>query len=194
MAKASPEELAMHKTAETDVDAALKEQLENPTQPVVEKADETPAPGEAPKAKRGRPSNAEKALKETLEKETVGDDGAKANVGAKPGRKPGSGKSGIDATALGNQLVGIHALAAMITGIPECQIQPQEGTALAEAVVAVCQEYNLSLSGKTGAGIQLFAAAAMIYMPRVLHYKSRVSQAQQIEVPQNANTQFTPAG
>lgn len=194
MAKATPEEKAMHALAEKDVDAALQQQLENPAPLATEKAEETvaPAPDAQPaKRGRGRPSNAEKALNDVLQKENVsGDNSGAAGATNKPGRKPGSTKSGlIDAAALGEQLVGIHALAAMFTQIPEFQLQPQEGEALAKAVVAVCQEYNLSLSGKTGAGIQLLAAAAMIYAPRILHYKGRMAAAQATEV--NPNAQFT---
>lgn len=184
--KANPDELAMHKAAEKDVDAELEKQLQTPTVAVVETAEETTFTQEPPKRKRGRPSNAEKALEDVLQKENVGDDSVKPGVTNKPSRKSGGSKSGImDPVALGEQLVGLHALAAMFTQIPEFQIKPEEGANLAAAVVAVCQEYNLSLSGKTGAGIQLMAAAAMIYVPRVLHFKSRISQAQQNEAAVN---------
>lgn len=190
MAKATPEELAMHKTAESEVDAALQKQIETPAPVVTEKAEETTFTQEAPKRKRGRPSNAERALEDVLQKENVADDAATPGSAAKPGRK--SAKSGlIDAGALGQQLVGIHALAAMMLQIPELQLTPPEGDGLAKAVIAVCQEYNLSLSGKTGAGIQLFAAAAMIYAPRLLHYKSRIHQAQ-AENGGNPNVQPGP--
>lgn len=181
MAKATPEEKAMHALAEKDIDQALENQLENPA-PIIDETpsgDETVISAPPPKRGRGRPSNAEKLLNETLVKETVGDDGATTATAKKPGRTAGkSGKGTMDPAALGNQLVGIHALAAMFTQIPELQLQPQEGNALAQAVINVCQEYDLSLSGKTGAGIQLLAAAAMIYAPRLMHYKARVTQAQ----------------
>lgn len=120
------------------------------------------------------------------------------SVPKKRGRKPGTGKStpeqieaggatekpqkrtskvSFDVKAMGKQLVGLHALAYAATGIPECAINDQEGEMLAGGVAAVCEQYNLAISGKTGAMLQLFAAAAMVYGPRYVSLQRRMAQA-----------------
>lgn len=91
-------------------------------------------------------------------------------------------KTTYDLGLLTNQLVGIHMMAYQMTGIPELQIAPQEGAALASAVIAVAEQYDLSIDGKTGAAIQLLATAAMIYAPRVMSVKKRAAEAQKNNV------------
>lgn len=168
MAKATPEELAMHLNAK---DEPIEEPVDQPkaeplatNDPIVE--------GEPPKKKRGRPfgaSSAEKILEESL------GSASSATGSARPGRKSGA-KQKTDPTALAKNLIGIHTLVAMMTGIQEAQIGPEEANQLAVAVCGVCEEYDLAISGKTGAAIQLFAAAAMVYAPRVFMFKMRMAQ------------------
>lgn len=201
--KATPEELAMHANARDEESAAtvLTEKIIEGNGDAVDTtgAGDIEADTVKPARKRGRPSSAEKALNETLEKETPGAAVGDAPSANKPGRKPGK-KAAPSGEALGKQLVGIHALAAMFLQIPEVQISEAEGVQLGSAIVAVCEEYNLSITGKTGAAIQLFAAAAMIYAPRAFVVKARIdSQRTAQEAARNANAQvgnihaFTPA-
>lgn len=133
----------------------------------VEGAQQEAAQIEPPKKRRGRPPKNPDILTEKV-------DGAEASgqSAARP-RKTAKGKA-TDVGALAQQLVGVHQLVAMVAGIPEAQIAPQEGEHLAKAIVAVCDEYGLSVTGKTGAALQLFAAAAMIYGPRVWAFNVRV--------------------
>lgn len=174
----------------TDDERAIAEQMERALaeEPVlVEKTlEETTAPetvaetsappvstpeSAQPKRKRGRPSSAENALRESV----AGVEGqSTSSGGAKRGPKP-KGKNS-DPSTLAKSLVGIHALAAMITGIQEAQLSDGEGQALAEGVIAVCDEYGFSIDGKTGAAMQLFGACAMIYGPRVFAFKMRMAQ------------------
>lgn len=107
---------------------------------------------------------------------------AAASSGRKgPGRpKGGKSKVSFDADAqsqLAKQLMGLHQLAALATGIPEMAINETEAVMLGAAVANVCEEYDLSLSGKTGALVQLLAAAAMVYVPRVQHVGARIRAA-----------------
>lgn len=126
---------------------------------------------EPPKRKRGRPSNAEAALRETLGAPAD----APASGGAKRGPKPKSGKSS-DPAVLAKSIAGIHQLGAMLLQIPELQLQEEEAKGLADAVTAVCEEYGLSIDGKTGAAMQLLGAAAMVYGPRYFHFKMRIAK------------------
>ena len=89
---------------------------------------------------------------------------------------------------LAKQIIGLHTIGAMMTGIPEMAIGVAEGEMLAAAVLAVAAEYNLELSGKAGAAIQLLAACAAIYVPRLLMVKQRVAQQQAMPNVTTADT------
>lgn len=98
----------------------------------------------------------------------------------KPGRKPK--KTVMDAAArssLGKQIVGLHMVSAMAFSIPELVITEQEGELLANAIAAVSEEYGLSLTGKTGAALQLVGTGAMIYLPRFFAMQKRVNAARE---------------
>lgn len=186
MAKATAEELAMHLNAKDDpIEEPLVEPKAEPlatNDPIVE--------GEPPKKKRGRPfgaTSAEKILEESLGSSTG------PTASAKPGRKSNA-KGKTDPNALAKNLIGIHMLVATMTGIGEAQISPDEAQQLAVAVCGVCDEYDLAISGKTGAAIQLFAAAAMVYGPRVFMFKMRMAQARAQEATDNARDVSPAAG
>ncbi len=106
----------------------------------------------------------------------VSDELAKSPRGRKPGRKPKVSFSGEDISTLSKQIVGLHKLASLASGIPELEIGDDEGAMLGAAVANVAQEYNLELNGKTGAMLQLIAACGMIYVPRFMHLQKRVAQ------------------
>lgn len=129
----------------------------------------------APEArKRGRPPGSGKATAAPVSPDD------KPNE-AKSGPKPRKGKVKFDSEAQGQlakQIEGLHQLMALATGIPELQVQTAEAQMLGTAVAAVCEEYDLSLSGKTGAMLQLLAAAAMVYAPRVAVIGRRVKENQ----------------
>lgn len=121
---------------------------------------------------RGRPSNAEKKLI------AEGVPNASASQAApKPTRQKKASKSADEIAALGKQLAGIHQMAAMLTGMPELAIHEQEGVMLAGGILGVAEQYDLSIDGKTGAALQLLAAAAMIYGPRAMAINARMKQA-----------------
>ena len=133
-----------------------------PVDPVV--TDTTPPV----KRGRGRPPKAESA--------TPIPPGSSVPPKSKPGRKPSVKREPLDIAALSQQIAGIHMLAAQITGIPEVQINEYEAQMLATSVVAVCNEYDLSLDGKTGAFLQLIASAAIVYLPRVSVIRARLAE------------------
>lgn len=148
---------------------------------------ETPESSGAPAAKkRGRPSNAEKAARAsgTSTAETI-ERGSTAS--ATPGRKPSKNSKRVtatDAKALARQLVGLHQLGVLVSGIPEVAIDLDEGEILAVGIVAVCDEYDLSIDGKTGAALNLLGACAMVYGKRIFQINARM--AAQKKARQNA--------
>lgn len=81
-----------------------------------------------------------------------------------------------DLKTLAKNIVGLHALAAMGTGLKELMIDEKEGEMLAGAMQAVADEYGLDFGGKTGAAVQLFGAAGMIYAPRIIRIVSRMKK------------------
>ncbi len=174
---------------------ALNDGIENPSESEVEIPGlEVPAsnqPVEEPR-KRGRPkgstNKANTSEKPEIEK-LLDEQNGTVPESEKPQAKKRGPKGGTKASveAMANQLVGVHQLVAMVTGIPEIQIAPQEGVALAGAIQNVCDEYGLSISGKTGAALQLLAAAAMIYGPRALAIHQKVRAAQAREIATSAN-------
>jgi hypothetical protein len=124
-----------------------------------------------PPKKRGRKPNAlnaEPAASVTLE-------GTQAKRG--PGRPAGASKkkaAPIDPVGLSQQVMGVHLMIAQLTGIPEFAINEMEASMLGASIAAVCDEYDLSLNGKTGVFIQLLATASIIYIPRVPKIRERL--------------------
>lgn len=100
--------------------------------------------------------------------------GSKNSSGDAP--KKSQARMAQDTVELGRQIVGLHKLASMISGFPELEISDTEGAMLANGINSVCQEYGLSLNGKTGAAIQLLGAAGVIYIPRAFAIQKRINE------------------
>lgn len=110
--------------------------------------------------------------------------GGEKTTAAKPQKT--AGKKAADVDAFAKQLCGIHMLAAMATGLPELQISEPEGAMLAKGISAVCEEYGLSVDGKTGAALQLFGAAAMVYVPRYFAINAKMQAAKKAREAEQA--------
>lgn len=160
---------------------------ENTNQPQLPEMPEIISPGdsgpqiEPPKKRRGRPpKNPE------LSEEKIG-----ADTGAKKRTyKKSANDAPIDSANLAKQIQGVHMAAATITGLRELVISEGESIMLAESLCAVSREYGLAISGKTGATIQLIAAAAMIYAPRFIVINERIkkNKAQTVDYSMTAKT------
>jgi hypothetical protein len=157
------------------------------TTPPIETGAPPPKPEEmqGTRKKRGRGPgirNAAPPLQET----TVGVEPGDAPQGDPQTRR--KRKPSIDIEGLAKQLKGIHALGANLLPIrmPDgkllLELSDTEATQLANAISGVAKEYDLALDGKTGAAIQLFAAAAMIYGPRV-YVIQKMRMAQRVQTP-----------
>lgn len=107
--------------------------------------------------KRGRPTNAERAAREGKTAETIQKPKSKAKT-----------KAALDEGTLTQQIFGLHAMGAMLSGIPLVQITMDEAALLSKSVILVMEEYDLAVTGKTAATVQLLGVAAMIYAPRVM--------------------------
>lgn len=144
-----------------DMEAEKKEGLAQPEPEVIEIEPE-PEVIEPPKKRRGRPPrNAEAQEKLDEEKAT----------GEKPKGKPGPKKRTMGADAselLARQLMGLHHMAAMFTGLPVIILSDAEAKMMADALCNVANEYDLAISGKTAATLQLVATLGMVYVPRLI--------------------------
>ena len=168
-------------TATADISQA---QYAQPPAPETNAAPES-APPE--RRRRGRPPK-----NESLDAEKIpGSTGAASSARPSRQKKP---KSAADVGALAKQLTGLHVMASMMTGIPEVQISEGEATMLASGIMGVADQYDLSIDGKTGAAIQLLAAAAMVYGPRLLAIKAKAKAAKANAVTDVAFTDMTPNG
>lgn len=148
---------------------------------------------EPPKKRRGRPP------KNPMLTEGVPSGSAKSASTARASKAKGKYTPG-DLQAMAKQMVGVHMLVATMTGIPEAIISEEEGIAMASAINNIAEQYDLAIDGKTGASLQLFATAAMIYAPRALMFRKRIqeervrSQSQVVETPTTFTQDgFTPA-
>lgn len=157
-----------------DLGVAIPVIEESETGPEAQQAE--PPPSE-PK-RRGRPPGSGKKA---------------AGAGPSSGPKRTASKRADDISAMAKQIEGLHKFAAIATGIPEAVISSTEAEMLATALNAVAEEYGLSLGGKTGAALQLFGAAAMVYVPRVLSVKARAEKARK-EQEQNTFDADVPYG
>lgn len=122
---------------------------------------------------RGRPPKDANAAGAAPKKESVSGSNSKAKKSAKS-------IGGVS----GEQLMGIHQMLYVFTGqqYPEIQLASPEAQMLADSINGVCEQYDLSIDGKTGAFLQLAGTAAMIYAPRYLAIRARMAQAQPVDV------------
>jgi hypothetical protein len=112
---------------------------------------------------RGRPRGSTSAPLETaIPGGTTQARSAGGRFGAKAAPTP------VDIPTLAKQLKGVHQMGAMMLGLPMLVLSDPEAVMLAEGFAAVAREYDLSISGKTGATLQLLAAAAVVYVPRMI--------------------------
>lgn len=142
---------------------ATKSQDDTVNLEVTKLVDENQSPetdGKEPKPKRGRGRPV----------------GSTSKTAAKSTAKKSDSKKATDIEDFAKQICGVHQMVALFTGIKEAAITPDEATMLAKGINSVCEEYGLELDGKTGAAIQLFGAAAMVYAPRVIGFKVRMAQ------------------
>lgn len=143
---------------------------------------------QAPK-KRGRKSNEERARIAAEQLEA----GGPAATGTAPRKKAANRKSytTADIGAMAKQLVGLHQIGAMMTGIPEIQISEQEAAALSAAIVNISEQYDLAIDGKTGALIQILGTAAMIYVPRIslINARAKANKVARQQAAQNGTVE-----
>ncbi len=147
---------------------------------------------EPPKRRRGRPPK-NPALQEQSVTGSSATPGEQKRGPGRPKKNAGPQYSQEDTLKLAKQLQGLHVIAAQATGLPELMISDTESVLLADSVAKVSEEYGLSLSGKTGAMLQLLGTAAIIYMPRFasINQKIKAKKAAQVTdaviIPKNDN-------
>lgn len=91
------------------------------------------------------------------------------------GKKTGKQqKVSLDLTA--EHIQGFHQIAALATGIQELVIGEEEAKNLSDAIKAVSAQYDVLISGKSAAWMNLALIAAMVYVPRLMVGTMRIRQ------------------
>jgi len=153
----------------TPEDDAKLVQRDSPNlEPIIEPTGPQDENIEPPKKRRGRPPNSSKLLEE----KPISEGGTKEKRAYK--KKAQYDNSTIE--NLARQIQGLHFIAVKMSGFKELEISEPESVMLAESVVNVAREYDLALSGKTGALLQLTGVAVMIYLPRLMSINERKAQ------------------
>lgn len=141
----------------------------------------TPPPATAPEAgtvppkRRGRPPGSGKKSpldEKPVESTSAGDTGPKRGRPRKAPEYDGESRA-----RFAKQVAGIHMMAAHLTGFGELQISDAESVMLGDAIINMSLEYGLAMSGKTGAALQLLAAASVIYIPRLMVIDKKISES-----------------
>ena len=98
------------------------------------------------------------------------------------------------------QLVGLHAIAGIITGQPQiCAITPEQSEAMVLAVSEVMAQYKIKPNPKIAAWAGLAGVMGMIYIPKIMLFRA-VAKAKRSNIspinrqsPTNAPEATTPA-
>ncbi len=130
---------------------------------------------EEPKRRRGRKPKAETVQAESAPEAVADDDKPRRKTTRKP-----------NASSIA-QIVGIHKMISLLPGLEVFQVNEAEAQILAEAMRGIADEYGVSISGKTGATLNMLAAIAMVYGPRLMilyhQNKSKVETVPYVETP-----------
>lgn len=119
---------------------------------------------------------------------------ASGSAKAKTLLKDGSNKT------FATQLVGLHAIAGIITGQPQiCAITPEQSEAMVLAVSEVMAQYKIKPNPKVAAWAGLAGVMGMIYIPKIMLFRA-VAKAKRSNIspinrqtPTNAPEATTPA-
>ena len=143
-----------------------------------ESAIQEPKQETAPPKRRGRPPGVKNAPKPPMEEKQI--EAGSATQQPKRGRPRKNSEEFSESSKIGlsKQVQGIHMMAAQLSGFQELAISEAESLMLADAIINTSHEYGLSLSGKTGALLQLVGTAAIIYIPRfsIINQKIKVEK------------------
>ncbi len=84
---------------------------------------------------------------------------------------------------MAKQVYGWHQVIAMMTGVPEIALQPQEAESLARAILTFSEEFDFNPSPKIMAAIGMIGTAGMIYIPRAPLIMKRIEAKKQQAKP-----------
>jgi hypothetical protein len=70
-------------------------------------------------------------------------------------------------------LQGLHKGAAFLSGVPELALEPDEAKMMADALFGIFEEYEIEISTKAAAAVNLAGATMMVYGPRLVALRAR---------------------
>ena len=116
-----------------------------------------------------------------------GGPGSNGSAKAKTLLKDGSNKT------FATQLVGLHAIAGIITGQPQiCAITPEQSEAMVLAVSEVMAQYKIKPNPKIAAWAGLAGVMGMIYIPKVMMFRA-VAKAKRSNISPINRPNVSPA-
>lgn len=99
---------------------------------------------------------------------------------AAPGEEPRTRrrrKQALDKDAVAQEVFKAHILIAKWTKQPLLQVDENEARILASAIDALCREFDIELSGKSGAVTQVIYALLIVYGPRIPAFQEVMERA-----------------
>lgn len=113
--------------------------------------------------------------------------GSNGSAKAKTLLKDGSNKT------FATQLVGLHAIAGIITGQPQiCAITPEQSDAMVLAVSEVMAQYKIKPNPKIAAWAGLAGVMGMIYIPKVMMFRA-IAKAKRSNISPINRSNASPA-
>lgn len=126
--------------------------------------------------------------------EYISGNGADSEPRKRRGRKPGSkntagGKKA--AQTVEPFLIMAHQWAAVLLKTPEIMLEEKEAKSLSDAYSVFCQHHNVPvISEKRMSEINMIAALALVYGPRIIAVRNRVKEENKLKKAKNV-TSFT---
>ncbi len=139
-------------------------------------AEEPPVP-----RRRGRPKK--DASPETAELHAASEGNApEAAETDAPKRRKSKGSAKDKAALWTQQIQGFYGIVAAVTGVPFLAVSEAEAKQLANAGIAVAEEYDFEVAGKYAAIGGLVVALAMSNVPRALMFRQHLMMVRQTQV------------
>lgn len=119
--------------------------------------------------KRGRPAGSKNKPREQTE---ASNNPETATAPKRRKRKP----KPEDISFMAERLIGMHAMLAGFTGVPEFQLSPIEAKMLAENGLQLQREFDIEVGGKWAVLVTFVGVCGIVYVPRIKIMTDRAKQ------------------
>lgn len=134
--------------------------------------------------RRGRPPGSKSKPREA-EAVSYGNKPREAEKPKRRKRKPKPEDIGF----MAERLIGLHAMLAGFTGVPEFQLSPIEARMLAESGLQVQREFDIEIGGKWAVLASFVGVCGIVYIPRLKHASQAMRKRKQKDTVIDAVTE-----